>query len=57
MYTHSGRVVQETVAPVRDQASVTMFRVFRDELDRYLIDEAQRLHPQSIFFHFEESVR
>ena len=29
-----------------------MLRVFRDEIGRQLIDEAQRLYPNAIKFHF-----
>jgi len=36
--------------PVKD--SPTMLRVFRDEIGRLLIDEAHRLHPDKIKFHF-----
>lgn len=33
-----------------------MIRVYRDEISRHLIDEARRLHPDAITFHFEAGV-
>lgn len=34
-----------------------MMRVFRDEIARHLIDEAERLHPDKIKFHFEKGIK
>ena len=33
-----------------------MMRVFRDEIARHLIDEAERKFPDQVKFHFEEGV-
>ena len=37
-------------------ANPTMIRVYRDEISRHLIDEAKRLHPEAITFHFEAGI-
>ena len=41
--------------PVTDPP--TNLRVFRDEIGRQLIDEAKRLYPDAIKFHFSCSIK
>lgn len=45
-----GKVQRTFKTPVKD--SPTILRVFRDEICRLLIDEAYRLHPDKVKFHF-----
>ena len=45
-----GQVLRSFSIPVTDPP--TNLRVFRDEIARQLIDEAQRLFPDTIHFHF-----
>ena len=50
-YGIKGQVLQTFTRPVVDPPEV--LRVFRDEIGRQLIDEAQRLYPDAIQFHFK----
>ena len=49
-YNEKGAVVRSFTQAVGHPA--TRLRIFRDEIARQLIDEAQRLHPDKISFHF-----
>ena len=49
-YGFKGQVLHSLTRPVVDPPEV--LRVFRDEIGRQLIDEAQRLYPDAIQFHF-----
>lgn len=49
-YGAKGQVLRTFTTSVEDPP--TVLRVFRDEIGRQLIDEAQRLYPDAIKFHF-----
>lgn len=48
-------MLRSFLIPVTDPP--TNLRVFRDEIARQLIDEAQRLFPDTIEFHFNSPVQ
>ncbi|DBA80226.1 hypothetical protein WJX79_006530 [Trebouxia sp. C0005] len=53
-YDKNGAVLRKFEVPVKDPP--TSLRIFRDEISRLLIDEAQRLHPGKISFRFSTPV-
>ena len=46
-----GRNITNVSARVTNEEP-SMMRVYRDEISRHLIDEARRLYPDAITFHF-----
>ena len=50
-----GSVYHTVEAPVTKEKPM-MMRVFRDEIARHLIDEAERLYPSKVKFHFNQGV-
>ena len=50
-----GRAVGGANMPVTTK-DPTMIRVYRDEISRHLIDEARRLYPEAITFHFDAPI-
>jgi len=53
-YDKNGAVLRKFELPVKDPP--TSLRIFRDEIGRLLIDEAQRLHPGKTSFRFSTPV-
>lgn len=53
-YDKNGTVLRKFEVPVKHPP--TSLRIFRDEIGRLLIDEAQRLHPGKISFRFSTPV-
>ena len=55
MVTEKGKVYAAGSVPV-PPTDPPLLRVFRDEIARHLIEEAKRLHPAAITFHFSTPV-
>ena len=53
-YDKTGAALRKFEVPVKDPP--TSLRIFRDEIGRLLINEAQRLHPGKISFRFSNPV-
>ncbi len=53
-YDENGAVLRKFEVPVKDPP--TSLRIFRDEIGRLLVDEAQRLHPGKISFRVSSPV-
>ena len=51
----NGKSVRNTSIPVTDEPVI--LRAFRDEVTRCVVEEAKRLHPAAITFHFNSRIR
>ena len=55
MVTEKGKIYAAGSVPV-PPTDPLLLRVFRDEIARHLIEEAKRLHPAAVTFHFSTPV-